>query len=165
MRSQHGGKGLPHVAAGEHRSDGRTTEGEKTQHPPTQTHTSLLLRHHSRASTKLSASPSPSPASPLSSPILSCLSPPSPSLSLAMSQKALSTICCRMLQITSVYVHVFSREEEKKKRAQKVIFMHLLCPHTHTHGFKILTCVRVKPVKIVSPTLPGTNDAGVDVYY
>lgn len=59
---------------------------------------------------------------------------------------------------------VFERGGEKK-RAQKVIFMHLLCPHTHTHGFKILTSVRVKPVKIVSPTLPGTNDAGVDVYY
>lgn len=132
MQSQHGGKGLPHVAAGEHRSDGRTTEGEKTQHPPTQTHTSLLLRHHSRASTKLSASPSPSPASPLSSPILSCLSPPSPSLSLAMSQKALSTICCRMLQITSVYVHVFSREEEKKKSTEGDIHASVVSTHTHT---------------------------------
>ena len=130
MRSQHRGEELHHVARGEYCNVRR--EGEKTQHPPTHTHihTSLLLRHHSSMKptplsnlilSPSSSSPHPSPTPPV------CLPP---ALSFSMSQKALSTICCRMLQITSVSVHVFERGGE---RAQKVvIFLHLLClSHTH----------------------------------
>ena len=116
MRSQHGGEGRPHVAAGEHRSDVRV---EKTQHPPTQTHTSLLLRHHSRASTKLSASPSLSPTSPPSSPSLSCLPPPSLSLSRSLSLYESEGSLHHLLQDAANHLRVracvFERGGEKNK--------------------------------------------------
>lgn len=62
MRSPHGGEELPRVARGEYCAVRRL--GEKTQHPPTHTHTythdGLLLRHYSSSlATSTKQSPSP----------------------------------------------------------------------------------------------------------
>lgn len=134
MRSRHRGEELPHVARGEYCRDGRPRE--KTQHPPTHTHTSLLLRHYSSTVT---ASMEPNPLLLFITSISPCSSPnihtqslllPLPSLSpLPVSQKALS-VCCRMLQITSVYMHV----QRKLKKSTEGNDIHAsVVSHTHTH--------------------------------
>lgn len=169
MRLSHWGKRAPSCGAGEYCRERR---GKRRNIHPRKHAPQLLWRHYSgslKACTESAPVPSPTLASlsssthPAHTRTQSSLPPPL----FCMSQKALS-ICCRMLQITSVCVHVF---ESVEKRAQKVVrFMHLLCQtriqtHAHTQTNTLLHTpwpnffnnLLLNPLKILSSTWLGNN--------
>lgn len=92
---------------------GRTKNISQKHQPPTRTQTTS--RHYS----SVSKTNQPS----LDSPTFPSAARPTPQ-PFSMSQKAPPAICCKVLQITPVYVHVFCKDRDPGHRS--VITLHLL---------------------------------------